>query len=831
VLDKLLELGADDVIFDIDFSVPSVEAEDAAFAAALEQAGGYAYLAAFAQRRSGTDILDFNLPIDRFLKVADPAAVNVTVEQDGLVRTYPSAVAIGGRVVPSAASILAGQGIPRGGMFNIDFSIDPRAIDRISVGDLLGGTVDPQRIAGKHVIVGASAVELRDFFVVPRFGAIPGALLQALAGETLLQGRALHEASPYIPLVAILALGLLALIFRRRAMLVAAIGTAILASAGAELAALLLQQQMALLLGTAAIHIASAALVLSAVLAELVRRGELALRTAGERDTIRRILDRVIADNFDGVIVVNGDDRIVAASRSAETILGRSLTTQPAADVLPDAFRALLARASSGQTQSGELKLRSGEETRVLDYVVTYSDVTVGRARSAIVALTFRDITARRAAEDRLTYLGTHDVLTGTFSRNRLVELIDAAGTEGRHISVVVLDLRRFRVINDTLGHGQGDLLLRQAGSRLLSMGPEALARLGSDTFALLLPFADSDRVLAFCTSAVRWLALPYKLADDHQATIAAAAGATTTLLSGGDASTLLAHADMALSTAKLRRGNGVALFTPDMDQRLKDRQTMDGALRRALAERQFTLAYQPQVDLTVGKVTGAEALARWQHASLGPISPLEFIPAAEETGLIVELGRWALHAACADAARWPEHLSVAVNISPVQFELSNVVADVAAALDSTGLDPRRLEVEITEGIFVTNAERVSQDLDALRGLGVRVALDDFGTGYSSLSYLGRLPIDKIKIDQSFVKRLPGDAEAAAIVNAVVLLSQTLGKAVLAEGLETVDQAWILKMMGCKAGQGFHLGRPMTNRDFLAFLDRADTELRALARA
>ena len=424
--------------------------------------------------------------------------------------------------------------------------------------------------------------------------------------------------------------------------------------------------------------------------------------------------------------------------------------------------------------------------------MVTQSHVAVGRTSSTIAALTFRDITARRAAEDQLTYLGTHDPLTGALSRSRLVGLIDAAGNEGRQIGVVVLDLRRFRIINDTLGHGQGDLLLKQAGSRLLSMGPEAVARLGSDTFALLLPFADSDRVLAFCTSAVRWLTLPYKLADNHQATIAAAAGATTTRLSGTDASTLLAHADMALSSAKLRRGNGVALFTPDMDQRLKARQAMDGALRRALAERQFSLAYQPQVDLTRGEVTGAEALARWPHPSRGSISPIEFIPAAEETGLIVELGRWALHSACADAARWPERLRIAVNVSPIQFELSNVVADVVAALDATGLDPRRLEIEITEGTFVQNAEQVSQDLDALRGLGVRVALDDFGTGYSSLSYLGRLPIDKIKIDQSFVKRLPGDAEAAAIVNAVVLLGQSLGKAILAEGIETLDQAWIL---------------------------------------
>jgi diguanylate cyclase (GGDEF)-like protein len=723
-------------------------------------------------------------------------------------------MSIGSEIVPSVAAVLTGTDAPADAAFNIDYSIDPRTIDRISAADLLAGKVDAARVAGKQVIIGASAVELRDFFVVPRFGAVPGALLQALATETLKQGRPLQPLDPRPIAVVVALLGLIVMVARRRMPLPLVVPAALLVSAAAEGAALWLQWHDALLVDTAAIHAATLTAVASVFIAELVRRGEQRLRATRERDAVRRILDRVITDNFDGVVIANAEGRIVAASQFAETLLGRTLQGETASQVLPSSFADLLSDALTANGRQGELTLSMGETECVFDYVVTHSEVQFGDRPSPVACLTFRDITERRRAEDRLRYLGGHDPLTGALSRTRLVEMIDEATAARREVAVAIVDLRRFRIINDTLGHSQGDLLLKQVVSRLRSMGPDAVARLGGDSFALLVPGTTPEKLTGFCETVAQWLAFPYQLANNHQAIIAASAGATTSQMSGYEADVLLSHADMALSAAKQHTGNGVALFTPEMDRRLKDRQEMDAALRQALAQRQFSLAYQPQVDIATGELRGAEALARWVHPTLGPISPGAFIPAAEETGLIVELGRWTLNAACAEAANWPSELKIAVNVSPVQFELSDVASDITTALDSTGLEPSRLEIEITEGIFVRDAEAMTRRLDDIRKLGVSIALDDFGTGYSSLSYLSRLPVDKIKIDQSFVKRLPAGTEAATIIRAVVALGEGLGKRIIAEGIETADQAWMLQMIGVTMAQGYHFGRPMSAGDF-----------------
>jgi EAL domain-containing protein (putative c-di-GMP-specific phosphodiesterase class I) len=264
------------------------------------------------------------------------------------------------------------------------------------------------------------------------------------------------------------------------------------------------------------------------------------------------------------------------------------------------------------------------------------------------------------------------------------------------------------------------------------------------------------------------------------------------------------------------------------MAGRLKASRALDAALRQAVVKQEFTLLYQPQADLGSGRIVGAEALARWTHPTLGTIPPVTFIAAAEETGLIVDIGRWVLETACREAAGWPDEVRIAVNVSPVQFELSDVAADVAAALEHSGLAPERLDIEITEGVFVRNAVTVTHKLDAVRALGVGIALDDFGTGYSSLGYLGQLPIDKLKIDQSFVRRLPGDAEAVAIIKAVMALSTALGKSVVAEGIETMEQAAILRGFGCSVMQGYQFGRPMPATAIRA---RFDTRLLAFGRA
>jgi diguanylate cyclase (GGDEF)-like protein len=819
VLDELMAMGAAEVIFDVDFSTASNENDDAAFERSLRDAGGYAMLAAFQQRVDASGAVAFNLPIERFRAEAAPVAVNVTLDQGGMVRMALYAMSIGGTVVPSAAAELAQVKGPAGTGFNIDFAIDPAAVDRVSVADILNGTLDASRIEGKQVIVGASALELKDFFVVPRHGVLPGALLQIVAAETLKQGRALIPLRG-LPLVLAGLVAAIALVFARRLSLAGVVAAGVSVSVVIELAALLLQVGSAVLLDTAVTQVALAALMLQTLGIEVQRRGALHARASRERDANRRILDRVIEDNFDGVVVVNQSGLVTAASVLAEQMLGHGLVGRLSSEALPkalgDELNALMTTSEPGGQAPKEFVFAGSGDERILEYVMRRSTLDLPDGAANVACLTFRDITERRRTVDRLTYLGSHDQLTGAVSRLSLVTRIDELNRDGKGFAAVAVDLRRFRAINDTLGHTYGDALLKQVVSRLRSMGPDVVARLGGDSFVLIVPETDEARLRGFCETVGQWLSFPYELPGGHQAVLAVSAGAAIAEPES-DADGLLSHADMALSAAKQMTGNGVALFAPEMDRRLQERQAVDAALRLALERGEFSLMFQPQVDLESGRVIGAEALIRWNHPELGYVSADRFIPVAEETGVILQIGRWVVEEACRQAMALGQ-INMAVNVSPVQFELSDVVADVQAALSKTGLEPSRLTIEITEGVFVGHSDRLIRQLQTLRAKGVTVALDDFGTGYSSLSYLGRLPLDKIKIDQGFVKRLPTDQEAIAIIRAVIELSNSLGKTTVAEGIETADQAWMLKMMSCKVGQGYHFGRPKTADDLREML-------------
>ncbi|WP_207191675.1 putative bifunctional diguanylate cyclase/phosphodiesterase [Paracraurococcus ruber] len=462
---------------------------------------------------------------------------------------------------------------------------------------------------------------------------------------------------------------------------------------------------------------------------------------------------------------------------------------------------------------------RSFREELIATGLVSTSSVLLG----GLIFLTLRTVPLRmlRRALERTAYLAAHDMLTGLPNRaifgDRLTQALALARRNGHTVAVLCLDLDRFKEVNDTLGHAAGDKLLREVSARLSACLRESdtLARLGGDEFAVIQPQAaqptDAESLARRIIAAIE---RPVGI-DGHEVTVGVSVGiALAHPTREADPQRLMIEADLALYQVKERGRGDFCFFSPEMNARLMERRAMEADLRLALAEGHLRLHYQPQVALPSGRVIGAEALLRWTRPGHGNVPPDRFIGVAEETGLIAPIGAWALHEACREAAGWPEHLGVAVNVSAVQFRLPGLYEAVASALKASGLQPSRLELEITEGVLLNDTDDTLAMLNRLHALGVKIAMDDFGTGYSSLGYLQKFTFDKIKIDRSFIQNLGNDANSAAIVRAVVGITRSLGVRANAEGVENAGQADMLVAEGCGEVQGYHYGRPMPPGDF-----------------
>jgi diguanylate cyclase (GGDEF)-like protein len=466
-------------------------------------------------------------------------------------------------------------------------------------------------------------------------------------------------------------------------------------------------------------------------------------------------------------------------------------------------FDVVEAAKAAGNARSTRVELQDGRTIRVAHnpmsgggYVATHEDIT-----SAI------------HAEKQILHMGSHDRLTGlpngSLLRDRIGEAL-ARMRRGEMLGIHFLDLDNFKTVNDMHGHAVGDLLLNQVGARLRDClsDTDTLGRLGGDEFVVLQRDVGAPQdAAALARRLVGAMIEPFN-PGGRQVCLGVCIGISVGPGDGADVDILLKNADMAMYSAKSEGRNTFRFFEEAMNTRSQARHVLERDLRRAVVNEEFELYYQPQVNARTEAITGCEALLRWHHPSRGLVPPSEFIPVAEEIGLIVPLGAWVIHQACRDAATWPQHIGVAVNLSSLQFKGLALIRTVVSALDAAALSPARLELEITESALLADCESTIATLKHLRDLGVRIAMDDFGTGYSSLRYLQSFPFDKIKIDRGFMKNLGEKSVCSAIVRAVAALGAELGMTITAEGVETLEQFRLVRDHGCTEIQGYFFGRP-----------------------
>jgi diguanylate cyclase (GGDEF)-like protein/PAS domain S-box-containing protein len=563
-----------------------------------------------------------------------------------------------------------------------------------------------------------------------------------------------------------------------------------------------------------------------------------------ELEETRSFLDTII-ENVPSPIIVKDIPalRYLLINNAAEELLGvdrKTMLNKTAAEVMP--------LASAQKIEAEDKKIiglgksifldehtiaTPGNGTRIVTATRLPVMDTAGKPQYLISLIS--DLTDRKRDEQRLAHMTHHDSLTDLPNRaafnSCLTATLDLAALSKENFAVLCVDLDRFKAVNDVFGHLVGDRLMAEVARRLETVSQGAfLARVGGDEFTIITPTGPQPAAAEMLAERVGAAFDTDIDIDGHPLRVGLTIGVAVFPQDGADGATLTANADAALFRAKSEARGSIRFFEPAMDRQLREKRALQQDLRTAIVRNELTLHYQPQA-LISGEVTGFEALVRWHHPRQGMVPPGTFIPLAEESGIVMQLGEWVLRTACREAASWPRPLRIAVNLSPVQFQRGDLVQLVHQVLLETGLAPARLELEITEGVLIGDFNRAVAILRRLKNLGVRIAMDDFGTGYSSLSYLQSFPFDKIKIDRSFISNLTHSQQAVAIVRAVIGLGRGLDLPVVAEGVETAEQLEFLAGESCNEVQGYFIGRPKPVADYAGLVGRELAPKQALAAA
>ena len=549
-----------------------------------------------------------------------------------------------------------------------------------------------------------------------------------------------------------------------------------------------------------------------------------------------RLFEKVFVNANEAIMISDANNNILAVNPAftaisgytAEEAIGKNPHMLASGQMDADFYQKMWASLEAAGKWQGEMvdRRKDGEIYAEWLSISALRDDS-GQLTHYVAMMT--DISERKAAEERMIYLAQHDILTGLPNRmlflDRLQQAITYAERQQTRVAVLFLDLDRFKNVNDTVGHHIGDALLQEAARRIRQCvrSSDTVSRQGGDEFVILLPNLDDlGDIVQVVDKLIESIANPYFF-DGHVMHVTTSIGVSVYPQDGSDSEMLIRNADTAMYQAKDAGRNDYRFFTQEMNRTIAKRVRLENKLRNALEKGEMLLHYQPKVDLRSGEIIAAEALVRWQHPEDGLISPADFIPIAEDTGMIVPLGAWVLNEACRQNQQWREaglrEIVMAVNLSPVQFQEHELINAVLAALARSGMPAGVLELEITESAMMRNPEQAITMLNKINELGIRVSIDDFGTGYSSLSHLKKFPLDELKVDQSFVRDLSIDKDDAAIVSAVIGMAKSLGLSVTAEGVETIEQLRFLKNLDCDKMQGYYFSKPLPADEFRKLLE------------